>query len=117
MSSLGFYCIKIGGLTEKDIFNVVSPSGLSIDILDTQCVDWMAVTNRSKIHERFVYGHTVFLYESDGYLDSHIAEEICWINDYVEMAHSEREERLIEYFRQIHINLSFIGEYTGKAEG
>jgi hypothetical protein len=104
MCCLGFYCLQLGELTENEIkykgdFTTFDPDQLSL-------------TNEN-------IRNVAFLYDEDGGDDDTkritntlFSDEAIEINDNQKIDNYTREQKLIEHFKTIDVDVTFINEYN-----
>ena len=109
MCCLGFYCLQLGELTENEIKNKGDFTSFDPDEL--------LLTNEN-------IQNVAFVYDEDGDDTKRInntlfSDEAIEINDDRNIDNYTREQKLIEHFKKIDVDVTFINDYndTGKNNG
>jgi hypothetical protein len=95
MCCLGFYCLQLGELTENEIRGIGFPEDIRSDNLNDNMFHLIRKDN-------IIYGDTWFTTTAAN------------INDDSTLDNAEREENIIEHFKQIDVDVIFTGEYNHK---
>ena len=93
MCCLGFYCLQIGGIHKKDIYENAQP-----DELNSAAI----IHNDEMLH---------LVVDEEHLMNSYFTSRAIVINDDEELTNEEREIFIQEHFKQIDVEVVFTNDY------